>query len=55
MAMKKGLTQDESSKAFALKTEIYHPKLSGSKFWKSQFSHQHDGSEDVEMTEEEDN
>jgi hypothetical protein len=29
--------------------------LSGSKFWKSQFSHQHDGSEDVEMTEEEDN
>jgi hypothetical protein len=31
MVMKKGLTWDELNKAFALKTEIFHPKASGSK------------------------
>jgi hypothetical protein len=35
MAMEKGLTQDELIKAFALKAEIFHPKLSGSKSRKS--------------------
>jgi hypothetical protein len=34
-AMKKGLTQDELNKAFALKTEIFHPKSSGSNSQKS--------------------
>jgi hypothetical protein len=50
-AMKKGLTQDELNKAFALKTEIFHPKSSGSN---SQKSWQH-GNKDVKMTEEVDN
>jgi hypothetical protein len=27
MAMKKGSTQDELNKAFALKTEIFHPQV----------------------------
>ena len=54
-AMKKGWTQDDLNKAFALKTEIFHPKLSGSNSRKSRRScHQHD-SEDVTMTEEVDN
>jgi hypothetical protein len=55
MAMKKCLTQDEFNMAFALKTEIFHPKLSGSKSRKSQRSRQQDSNEDVEMTEEVDN
>jgi hypothetical protein len=55
MAMKKGLTQDELNKAFALKTEIFHPKLSGSNSLKSQCSHQQHGNKDVKMTEEVDN
>jgi hypothetical protein len=55
MAMKKGSTQDELNKAFALKTEIFHPKSSGSKSQKSQRSCQQHGNEDVEMTEEVDN
>ena len=54
-AMKKGSTKDELNKAFTFKTEIFHPKLSGSKSWKSQPSCQQDGSKDVEMTEEVDN
>jgi hypothetical protein len=45
MATKKGSTQDEFNKAFALKTEIYHPKSSGSKYRKSQHSRQEDGNE----------
>jgi hypothetical protein len=53
--MKKGLTQDELNKAFALKTEILHPKSSGSNYRKSQCSHQQHGNEDVEVTEEVDN
>jgi hypothetical protein len=52
MAMKKGLTQDELNKAFALKTEIFHPKSSGSNSRKSQRSCQQHGNKDVEMTEE---
>jgi hypothetical protein len=52
MAMKKGSTQDELNKAFALKTEIFHPKSSGSKSWKSWCSHQQHGNKDVKMTEE---
>jgi hypothetical protein len=55
MAIKKGLTQDELNKAFALKTEIFHPKLSGSNSQKSRRSHQQHDNEDVEMTEEVDN
>jgi hypothetical protein len=35
MAMKKGSTQDELNKAFALKTEIFHPKSSSSNSWKT--------------------
>jgi hypothetical protein len=35
MAMKKSSTQDELNKAFALKTEIFHPKSSGSNSRKS--------------------
>jgi hypothetical protein len=54
-AMKKGSTQDELNKAFALKTEIFHPKSSGSNSWKSQHYHQQHSNEDVEMTEEVDN
>jgi hypothetical protein len=54
-AIKKGLTQDELNKAFALKTEIFHPKSSGSNSWKSRCSRQQHDNEDVEMTEEVDN
>jgi hypothetical protein len=54
-AMKKGPTQDELNKAFALKTEIFHPKSSGSNYPKSQRSRQQHDNEDVEMTEEVDN
>jgi hypothetical protein len=54
-AMKKGLTQDELNKAFALKTEIFHPKSSGSNSRKSRRSRQQHDNEDVEMTEEVDN
>jgi hypothetical protein len=54
-AMKKGSTQDELNKAFALKTEIFHPKPSGSKSQKSWRSRQQDGNEDVKMTEKMDN
>jgi hypothetical protein len=55
MSTKECSTQDEFNKAFALKAEIYHPKSFGSKYQKSQHSHQQDGNEDVEMTEEVDN
>jgi hypothetical protein len=54
-AMKKGPSQDELNKEFALKTEIFHPKSSGSNSQKSQCSHQQHDNEDVEMTEEVDN
>jgi hypothetical protein len=54
-AMKKGSTQHELNKAFALKTEIFHPKSSGSNSRKSRCSHQQHGNEDVKMTEEVDN
>jgi hypothetical protein len=54
-AMKKGSTQNELNKAFALKTEIFHPKSSGSNSRKSRCSHQQHGNEDVKMTEEVDN
>jgi hypothetical protein len=55
MAMKKGSTQDELNKAFALKTEIFNSKLSGSNSRKTRRSHQQHGNEDVKMTEEVDN
>jgi hypothetical protein len=54
-AIKKGLTQDELNKAFALKTEIFHHLLSGSNSQKSQCSCQQHGNKDVKMTEEVDN
>jgi hypothetical protein len=55
MAMKKGSTQNELNKAFALKTEIFHPKSSGSNSQKSQHSRQQHGNDNVKMTEDVDN
>jgi hypothetical protein len=54
-AMKKGWTQDDLNKAFALKTEIFHPKSSGSNSQKSQRSCQQHGNKDVKMIDEVDN
>lgn len=55
IAMRKGATQGELNKEFALIAEIVNLKLYPANFQKSHRSRGTDGSEDVEMTEEEKN
>ncbi len=52
MAMRKGATQGELNKEFALVTEIVNSKPSAANSWKSYRSHGTDRNEYVKMTEE---